>query len=369
MGIELRVHSVNIDSSKSNIEEAARLARYQVFKSEVTHGDVLMQGHHLDDQVETMLMRLLRGSGTRGVAGIPFERAVGSGQLMRPLLTVKKQAIEAYAKEHELRWIEDPSNQSDAYDRNFLRLKVLPLLAQRWPQYRDTLARAAKLSGESDQLNRELADEDMKAVGWHQLSVGDALPLVSFTNLSRLRKKNVLRYWLAEKQLLMPSAAQLSAIIDEVVAAREDASPIVSWSGMEARKYRGHLLIAGKLPPFNNRASYPLTSFVGLPLPGVGELNLSKAQGQGIAAAHVETGGLIVKFRVGGERCQPAGRSHSQTLKKLLQEYQVAPWFRERIPLIYKDEELVAVGDLWVCEGWQASELEAGFAIQIKPEK
>ncbi|MFA7553362.1 MAG: tRNA lysidine(34) synthetase TilS [Spongiibacteraceae bacterium] len=360
----LVLHSVAVDvaqGSRRSLEEQARKARYQVFEALMQPGDVLLMGHHLDDQVETLMLRMLRGSGSKGMAAMLQTRALACGQLTRPLLDTPRAHIEAYAAAHQLAWIEDPSNQQTDFDRNFLRLQLLPVLAQRWPQYRQTLARAAMLSEESAQLNTELAALDFNTLGLS--SASRSIPLRDIVTLSPARQKNLLRYWLQCRQFAMPSAAQLQAVLTDVIAAQQDAEPLLEWEGVQIRRFKDKLYAMEPLIEVDINRVYRWDLMRPLQITGVGSLSVKATIGEGISTERLKNAVISVCFRQGGERSQPVGRAHSQTLKKLLQEHHIEPWLRHRLPLLYCDGELIAVADLWVCQGWQAAAGEPGYNV------
>ncbi len=362
LGLSLLVESVDVVGQRgSGPEDAARRARYRLFESLLEANDLLLMGHQLDDQVETLLVRLLRGAGNRGLAAMPQHRSLGRGSLLRPLLETSRQSIEDYAQQQGLQWVEDPSNNSDRYDRNYLRQQVLPQLQQRWPAYRETMARSAALSQETVTLNKELAELDFHALGLSIESV--SLPIPALQELSTARLKNLLRYWLQQRGLALPSAGQLQVVLDEVIAARPDATPLLQWPGVELRRFRDEVYAAAPLPVFDAGSHYQWkiedSGDSRLCMVGAGELLARRVPGRGLKTAST----FDVQFRRGGERCQPVGRSASQSLKKLFQEYAVPVWLRDRVPLIYCAEKLVAVGDLWVCESHQATPEEEGLAI------
>lgn len=340
-------------------EQAAREARYAVFESLLQSGEVLLMAHHLDDQVETLLLRMLRGSGSRGLAAIPETRPLGKGILLRPLLDQTREAIEQYARERGWQWIEDPSNDDPAFDRNYLRRRVLPVIAGRWPDYRATLARVAALSEESSQLNRELAELDCHALSLSPLAA--SLPISALRELSPGRLKNLLRFWLQSRDLALPSAAQMRVLIDDVIEARRDAEPLLAWPGVQVRRFRDEIYAMEPLLPPPADADCALTPQRPVTVDGVGTVMLEKVRGSGIRATCLEGAGVELRFRRGGERCRPRGRAASQTLKKLMQEYGVESWLRERVPLIYVDGQLAAVADYWVCEGFAAAADEDGY--------
>ncbi|MEE8057442.1 MAG: tRNA lysidine(34) synthetase TilS [Pseudomonadales bacterium] len=362
LGIPL--HSVAVDikcGARESLEDKARQARYQVFESLLEPNDVLMLGHHLDDQVETLMLRLLRGSGSRGASAMPHTRPIGHGTLLRPLLDIPRSAIEYYAACKKLQWVEDASNQNSHFDRNFLRLELLPKMAERWPEYRQTLSRAAALNEESANLNAELAELD-----FHGLSLSPEDPSISLSALKELsvaRQKNLLRYWLQTRGHPLPSAAQIQAVLDELVDARQDAEPLIEWSGVQIRRFKGELYAMEPLAEFNRAAIYPWDLSGSLALNGAGQLSFKSVTGAGINVSLLDSANVTVRFRQGGERCQPAGRSGSQTLKKLFQEYEVETWLRDRVPLLFCGDTLVAVGDYWVCEGFEVSSPEKGAEV------
>jgi tRNA(Ile)-lysidine synthase len=302
----------------------------------------LLSAHHRDDQAETLLLNLIRGSGPAGVAGIGDVRRFGPGWLLRPMLNVDREAIEQYASLHELRWVEDPSNADRKFDRNFLRHEILPQLAARWPDIAVRLQRSAGHAGEASQLLIELAELDLAALG----SRPERLPIDQLASLSRSRQRNVIRHALRVLGLSTPTTAQLERVLDEVIPARVDAQPLVSWPGASVRRYRNGLYL---LPTHLAEAIEPaiiegLRHELGA---GLGRLRLEPGAESGLAEALVDAG-LSVRPRAGGEEIQLAGQTHTRKLKKLLQEEGIVPWMRERLPLLYAGDRLVAVGDLWL---------------------
>ena len=356
LGVPLIVKTVTCDKGAS-LEQQAREARYQAFEQELKTGDLLLQGHHLDDQAETIMLRLLRGSGAAGLAAIPQQRTIAAAHLLRPLLAYSREIIESTAKNLGLQWIEDPSNQQICFDRNYLRQQLMPLLAERWPAYRENLSRSSQLLAESHQLNQQLAEIDADAQG---VSLYDtSLPATVLKTLSPERARNLLRCWLSNRQVPMPTMVQLVQLLSDVAEAKQDSQPVLQWAGVEARRYAGRLYVMAAVPDFD---SSQCLSWYGQPLDidGSGGLSVTVMTGTGLKPMQ----GLSLRFRQGGERCRPVGRRHSQSLKKLMQEYAIAPWLRDRVPLVYQGDELVAVAGYWVCEGFQAAADETGWNIE-----
>jgi tRNA(Ile)-lysidine synthase len=322
LGVPLTVRRVRVAKRGEGLEAAARAARYGALAK--LPFDVLALAHHLDDQAETVLMNLLRGAGARGASGMRARTAFRGRTLMRPLLEVPREAIVAYAREHQLTWIEDESNRSDAYTRNFIRLHVAPLLRARYPRWREALARAA----------RHFARADADA-------------------------RILLREFLAAKGLRAPSEAKLVDMLRQLTTAAPGTR--IEHDGAELRVYRGEVRVtpvrkAGAFQPVPWHGERKLT----LPALG-GELRFRRARGRGIDARWVQEGEMQVKLRAGGERLQPDARRPRRTLKNLFQEAGVPPWERARLPLLYRGDELVWAPGLGVDARYAAARKRAGW--------
>lgn len=370
LGVNTRVMRVQVSQKAGqSTEQAARQARFAAFESVLGPGDILCLAHHRDDQAETLLYRLLRGSGTLGLGAMRVYNDLGWGEMLRPLLSFSRGELEAYAQHHKLSWINDPSNKNTRFDRNYLREEVLPRLEERWPALTANFARAAELNQEAADLLHEMARDDLQRVVSDN---GKQLVRMKLREISPPRLRNMLRYWLQESGLSLPSRINLQRIQQELVQSNVAGSAVVQWPGAEVRVFKNELYCFPSLPSFKPRG--PITWDVSLSLErldmgeALGQLLTSKSQGEGLDCTIVEkahaVGKLNIRWRTGGERCQPAGRPHSQKLKKLLQEYGLPPWLRGRLPLLYIGDELVAVPSLWVCKGFTAKENEMGYVTQ-----
>ncbi|UUY06525.1 tRNA lysidine(34) synthetase TilS [Pseudomonas sp. J452] len=351
LGVPLQIAYVQVAAGAS-LERAAREARYSAFERCLGAGELLLTGQHRDDQAETLLFRLLRGAGVRGLAAMPAQRALGQGVLLRPLLAVSRSELEAYAQQHELRWVEDPSNADTRFARNFLRAEVLPLLARQWPQARQNLARSAEHMREAQGLLDELAELDLAAAApsseyaWLGLP---SLALGPLRQLSAARQRNALRHWLAPRTAL-PDSEHWQGWQDLRDAA-VDSAPVWRLAAGELRRADERLWwLAGE---WLSTPSLPAAWFEpaqSLQLPGNGRLHLR---------GEYPVGELQVRYRIGGEVLELPGRGH-RDLKRLLNERGVPAFVRGRLPLLYRGEELLAVANLPGLDGsqwgdWQLS--------------
>jgi tRNA(Ile)-lysidine synthase len=345
--IPLKVVQVKVDATNGeSLEAVARDLRYAAIAAEIGVGDILFTAHHQDDQAETMLLQLLRGSGPGGLAAMPAIAEFANGYHARPLLGFSRQQLADYADGEGLSWLEDPSNRDISFDRNFLRQHVIPQLAERWPSLGRTLSRSASHCGEAQQLIDKMAQQDLDKL----LDGGDSsLNLNLLAELPPPEGRAVLRAWIKGEGFAVPDTVHLERVLVEMVAAREERNPLVTWQGTELRRFRGRLYISQPLPPFDSNLVLQWDGDSPLELPtGMGRLLVEEGE-SGIPQQLWESGAIQVRFRSGGERCRPPGRGHSKSLKKLYQEMGIPPWLRQRLPLVFVDEQLVAVGDLHYC--------------------
>ena len=358
LGVEYESRQVKvIEKSENGPEAAARVARYNAFLDLMKSGDCLLSAHHEDDQAETLLLNLMRGSGPAGLAGIGLKQSFGRGQLLRPMLGIPGEAIEAYAKQYKLDWIDDPSNADSRFDRNFLRNEIVPRLAARWPAVSNRLRRTAELVGESSELLNDLADIDIAALG-----VPQKLRISDLQNLSPARQRNVIRRAIRLCGLPPVPATRLFQVIHELLPAREDAQPLVVWANAAVRRYRDHLFV---LP----QRTGPECEVGGTLRPGGPSLALGNGFGSISLSAEGNVGinpelarhGISIRYRDGGEAIRINAEGRTRKLKKLLQEEGIVPWMRSELPLLYAGDQLVAVADLWLqadcssCPGLQVN--------------
>lgn len=348
LGITHQIAELSLDSASEN---SARQGRYQVFENFLQADDCLLMGQHADDQAETLLFRLLRGTGLRGLAGIPAQRKLGQGRLFRPLLGASREKLEHWAGQAGLSWVDDPSNAKDGYDRNFLRNQVMPLLTQRWPGFVDRWGQTAALMGESEQLLCEYLDEELQGLqgAQRQLYCGH-LPDAA------ARRQALLRRWL-QQQGIETDLRQLIRVEQEVIGARVDAQPQMQLGRSLIRRYQQQLFCLQADRPL------PVSLEQGL-APGLfrlGDGELTIMAGPGLRTLQ----GIRVTRRQGGEYLRPAGRGGRCALKKLLQEAGIPPWQRENWPLLVSGEEIVAVPGVCVCENWQTK--SNGFTSNWAP--
>jgi len=323
--IPLACRRVKVTARGQGLEGAAREARYKVLGS--LKVDAVVLGHQLDDQAETVLLNLLRGAGLRGAGAMPLELRRRGMRYLRPLLAVPREAIVAYARAHALDWVDDESNAEDRLTRNFLRRRVAPLLAQRFPRWRESLARAARLAGTKDARDRTL-----------------------------------LREYLAARGLRAPSEAKLVEMLRQLSG--RGARIALEHDGARLRAYRGKLTVE----PARTAPSFAGLTWDGkskIPIPALGgELRLRGATGKGVDRERLREAPVTIRLRSGGERLRPDPRRPRRTLKNLFQEAGVPPWERARLPMMFCGEHLVWVPGLGVDAAWRARAGARGIVPQ-----
>ncbi|TQV76482.1 tRNA lysidine(34) synthetase TilS [Aliikangiella marina] len=356
--------------ASANVEALARDARYQVFESYLNTanseptGDshYLLLAHHEDDQAETLLFRLIRGCGIAGAAAMPVQRKLGDGFLLRPLLKVTKRQIEEYAIANHLQWIEDPSNNSEAFSRNYLRHQVMTKLTAKWPSVAHSFARFASVAREQNELLKALAEEDSQLV----LTPHGELLVEHLLKLSRVRQRNLLHQWGASHLAFAPTNNEVNQVIKQLPAALEGAQINIDFSSGRIRSYLGRLVLTQKHEPSNDFDSQQWLDFkVPLRLANGIELFASVQSAPGLRLPKVHEV-VSVGARKGGERVCPDYRTKTTSLKKVYQELAVPPWQREWLPIVFYNDQIVAVPGVFVEKRYLCSDSEKALDIRLR---
>lgn len=362
--IPLIIRRVTV-AGQASLEDAARAARYQAFSDQLGSGHCLLLAHHRDDQLETLLFRIFRGTGMRGLTGMPVRRALGAGFLLRPLLGWSRSELQHWAGASGLSWIEDPANTDDRFARTVLRHQLLPLLRQQWPAADNSLLRLAEHAGEANDLLDERAAEDLGmseggvldswAAGWPSLDLAHVL------TLSLPRQSNLLRYWLMRQGCRLPDHRQLRTVLAQLPAA-SDSQPMMMVDEYRLCRSSGRLWL---LP----REGVP--KGISQAVEGTGEISL--IGGNGKLRIESGEGGILwrpgswrIEYRQGGEMIQLKNRPR-RALKQLFQEAAVPFWLRPAVPLLYCDDRLVSVAGRWSAEEVMAGQGESGWRISWEP--
>jgi tRNA(Ile)-lysidine synthase len=357
--IPLHIEHVDIAPLRAHgIEAAARKLRHAAFARQSC--DFVALAHHADDQVETLLLQLLRGAGVRGASGMPLiSRRTGSPDLMRPLLHCTREEILAYATANQLQWIEDESNSDECYPRNYLRHRVLPLLGERFPAYRATLTRSARLFAEASGLLDVLAQQDAA-----QSIEGGALAVSALQALSQPRARNLLRFFLHRAGAPMPHEVQLTDMLRQLCGAREDAAVAIAYGNWQIRRYRGRAYLLPAPAGFDRSLVLPWQGETHLDWPAMRtRLSFHRVNGAGVSLAGLQRAPVTLRLRQGGETLRPHPDASARTLKNLLQERHIPPWQRDRLPLLYCGDELVCMPGVAIAAEYQAAGQEPGIQI------
>ena len=344
------------NKARTSLEALARDARYRCLKDKMNENDLILTGHHQDDQLETLLLALKRGSGGTGLQGVRVSQSFAEGVLLRPLLIFSRQQLTEYAQFYQLQWIEDESNQNTDFDRNFIRHQISPLLKQRWPAIAQSASRSAQLCQEQQSLLDEVAQQDLATCSSHCF-MSSTLDISIVSQLSKARRNNVIRYWLKENKLQYPSSKQLSILWEEVALAEVGKQPKLQFKTESIQRYQGLLYIVP-----NKSLTLPES-----PVEWSGEQMLWLVEGRlGVDFSHVDP--LIssqyqvtccLRQHLDSQfNCQPVGRDKARSIKKLLHEYQVPPWLREQVVFIFIGDELAQAIGVWHCHRDQPLTME-----------
>ena len=359
-GFPLRTMKIEGSCPKgTSIEAWAREKRYELIAEKMQQKDVLFTAHHQNDQIETFFLQVFRGAGPRGLACMPFIKHFISGFHVRPLLDIKRTELEDYANKQSLKWCDDKSNEDVAFDRNYLRHKVIPDISTRWPAYGNSICRLVEHQKEYKLLLDEIAEQDLERALHNNMNT---LRLNVVQALSKERQKNLVFFWLDKLQLASPSYKHIDEILNELINKDTNKSPCVNWQDVEVRRFK-NLLYASKTLKEND-IKQEFVWDLREPIQIFDEtLMASSTIGTGISKAVLKNAELRIRYRQGGERIEPENASHSKSVKKLFQERNVLPWFRNSVPLIYINDELAMIPGLCIDKKYRAAKDESSWQI------
>lgn len=338
LSVSLHVVKATVEHNNGEgLEAAARKARYAAFESVLMPRETLVTAHHRDDQAETFLMRALRGSGPDGLAAMRPWRSFATGRHWRPLLDIPRDVLHAYAQANGLDWLEDPSNADTHHDRNFLRARIMPLLRERWPHADTAFLRSAQLSADAVEL---LEPEDARALALSRTADPQALSVQALQAMTATRRSRVLRRWIDELALPPLPREGIAHIESDLLHARIDASATFAWRDAVIHRWRDLLHAQRQRTPLDIdwHASWD----------GRQPLQLPNGDTLALVGAEALPSPVEVSARRGGERINLPGRTHSHSLKHVVQTLGVPPWERPQLPLLAEPSggPLTAVADL-----------------------
>ncbi len=360
LNVPLIIQHVTLEHSLSlGLEAEARNKRWQVFDEQVEEHGLLFLAHHQDDQVETLLLNLLRGTGVKGASGIESRYKKENYHVVRPWLSFSKQQLLHAATQLQCEWIEDESNNNDNLRRNFLRHHIFPVIKTQWPEYRKNLSQFCDHMKETQSLLNDIAKQDFEKLSiTHQCQI----PLLNTLNFAR--RKNVLRYWASQQAYYLPNSDHFDELLKQLKDFRQDGAIDFRWGDWCFKQSRETLYLC-TLDELNIEKKEIAWRDISLSLTWNNTVQIQsvKKQGKGIRPP-LENEIVTVKTRIGGETCHPHYRKVSTSLKKVLQESSLPPWQREQLPLIFYNDELVCAVELFYEKSFCVTEQEEGLIFK-----
>jgi tRNA(Ile)-lysidine synthase len=372
IGVEFRSHRLTVDfRGTGGRENILRKARYEWFQSMMDSGDVLATAHHLDDQVETVLFRLFRGTGARGLAGISPARKWGKGELYRPFRDLWRSDILAFAEHHRLEWVEDESNRDESFDRNFLRERLMPVLRSRWPGSPTTIARASRHMAATETLLEEIGSEDLTrwrlAADECQLSNFGKMKVSDLVAMSSERGANLLRCWGSRATHEAPTSSQLFELLRQLEGVGGPKKARLAWKSAEFRRYRDWLYLLPAQPdPTHRIAQHTVVEpLLNLPVAGI-RLRSRRGFGSGIRISGTTVPQMEVRWYSQKIGLRLSKDTRTRTLRNLFQERGVPPWERWRLPVLYIDDLVAYVPGIGPAARFAARVNEPGIEFLVE---
>lgn len=328
-----------------NLEQQARTARYAAFAQHLQANEILLLGHHQQDQAETVLLRLLSGSGVDGLSGMTALSNRANMRLWRPFLSLSREHIEKWAQQRSLHAVQDPMNTAPHYDRVWCRQQLWPVLQQRFPQMQQAIARSSALMQDAKHILDEVCQLDLQACGNAQ-----QLCLLRLSRLSLPRQRQLLSRWMQGSEPYRPALQHVEILQQQVISAKTDAQAVLHWNSLQFRRYQQYLYRIDVKQQLDLNAAEQLAL---LEKPFAIELKTAfdvasaryqwQQQKQQVGLDVTRLKNLTLRPRSGGEKIHLHGRVGRWPLKKALQAAQILPWFRHTIQILYCDDVILGV--------------------------
>lgn len=340
--ISLIIENIYLDNNANNIEEKLRIKRYNIIYNHLFINEILLTAHHMNDQCETLILSLKRGSGPTGLASMSFETPFGNKKIVRPFLTKTKKELELYAYCNKLNWIEDFSNLNVNYDRNFIRHKIIPILEKKWPFFVKNCFRTSYICQKEKILINTFLNEKI----CNLIRLNDSLNIQNFKNIKKEICIGLIRYWISLKKIKMPSYKNIQCIYNQMIFSRIDANPKIILKKYEIRRYKESLFFIKTQPNLKNTILFWHNTNIKLVLPN--NLGNLIQNGTGIALPAPKKNQLInIRFQHEGN-ILILGRDKKRKIKKIWQEKKIPPWLRNQIPLLFYNNDFISALGVFV---------------------
>jgi len=339
--IPLIIENICLDKN-NNIEEKLRIKRYNIIYNHLSLNEILLTGHHMNDQCETLILSLKRGSGPTGLSSMSFETTFGNKKIVRPFLKKTKKELELYAYKNNLNWIEDFSNLNINYDRNFIRHKIIPILEKRWPFFIKNCFRTTYICQKETTLLNKLLDKKIN----NFIKFDNSLDIKNFKNIKKELSLALIRRWVSLQKIKKPSYNNIQYIYHQMIYSRLDANPKCILGTHEIRRYKKSLYFIKKQSNLKNTILFWHKKEKNLTLPN--NLGFLSQNQTGIALPAPENHQLInIRFQYEGN-ILILGRSKKRKIKKIWQEKNIPPWLRNQIPLLFYNNDLISALGVFV---------------------
>ncbi|WP_422667568.1 tRNA lysidine(34) synthetase TilS [Buchnera aphidicola] len=342
--IPLIIENIQINTTKNNLEERLRIKRYQIFYKNLLNDEILLTGHHLNDQCETLFLSLKRASGPTGLASMSIESMFGKKKIIRPLLEKNRNELKNWALYHKLKWIEDESNIDIFYDRNFIRHKIIPILEKRWPYFLKNCAHTANICRQETTVLNQFLKEDIQ----QYLTLDQSLKIKSFKHINPIKCHLIIRYWISLYIIKIPSYKIISSIYQQMIHGRIDSNPKIIINNNEIRRYKNIIYLIKTSISVKKIILFWHNTKKYLILPN--KLGYLKQNYQGLSVPAPKKNELInIRFQYEG-KILIIGRNKRRKLKKIWQEKNIPPWIRNQIPLLFYNNRFISALGVFVIQ-------------------
>ncbi len=339
--IKLIIKNIFI-KKKNNIENKCRKKRYKIFIKKLIHSEILLTAHHKNDQCETILLSIKRGCGLDGLSGIKKKYKINKKTIFRPFLNIKKKIIIKYAKNNNLNWIEDKSNKNIKFDRNFIRIKIIPKIIKKWPYFINCITRTAKICLKQKLLLEYFIKKKIKKI----LIKNN---IINIKYLYKWKKEEwilILRKWIKLNKKKTLSYKNINILWNNIFKKKKKIYFQLMFKKFIIYKYKNYLFIEKKYKEKNNTIIWKNTNKKIKLFNNIGYLSINKKikNKNNLVRKPYKNEIIYIKFNYKG---YINILNKKIKIKKIWQKYKIYPWKRKIIPIIFYNKKPIICPNLF----------------------
>lgn len=329
----------NINNKKYGLEGYLRIQRYKIYKEIIQDKEILLTGHHLNDQLENLFLSIKRKIGISGLSGIKAISTYKKITIYRPLIHYTKKDIINWAKQNNITWIEDPTNKNIKYDRNFLRKEIIPKILKKWPYFLKNCTDSMNILSQEKKVLDYFIYQYLKK----NIFSDGRLSLINLNKIPKLLQIIIIKYWIIQEIKIFPNSYVIKKIQKIFLSKKKEHKKKIIFQKYEFFRYQNAIYFIKIMNSLKNKILIWKEISKPLKLPNkLGYLIFYTDHKKGFSLPKPDSKSIIsIQFEI-SESYFHENYTIKKKIKKIWQNNKIPPWWRRKIPLIFYNKKLIS---------------------------